>query len=431
MNILISQVAGHVGQSVTIQGWIHNKRSSGSIGFLQVRDGSGFLQGIVSKKAVSEAAWSAVDQLTQESSVRVTGEVSAHPKKEGVFELQVSDIEIVHIAAEYPIANKEHGPEFLMDHRHLWLRSKRQWAVQRIRDEVIRAIYDFYHERGYVKVDTPILTPNACEGATELFDIEYFEEGTMHLSQSGQLYLEAAIMSVGRGFDFGPVFRAEKSKTRKHLTEFWMMDAEAAFVEHDESLDIQEALIKYIAQRCLDNCQKEFITLERDTTKLEAMIHLPFERLTYTDALEKLSSLGSDIKFGEDLGADDEEMLTKDSAVPVFIHKWPKAIKPFYMKQDPENPELVLNNDLIGIENAGEIIGGSQREDDYEKLKAEIEKEGLEGDEYEWYLDLRKYGSVPHSGYGLGLERVVRWMSGVQHIRETIPFPRMINRIRP
>ncbi|PIT86750.1 MAG: asparagine--tRNA ligase [Candidatus Magasanikbacteria bacterium CG10_big_fil_rev_8_21_14_0_10_43_6] len=431
MHILISDAGKHLDAKVTMRGWIYNKRSSGSIAFLELRDGSGFIQAVVSKKAVDEATWDAADQLTQESAVTITGAVSAHPKQDGVYELQVSNIHIVHIAAEYPIANKEHGPEFLMDNRHLWLRSKRQWAVQRIRDEVIRAIYSFYHERGYVKVDTPILTPNACEGATELFDIEYFDEGTMHLSQSGQLYLEAAIMSVGRGFDFGPVFRAEKSKTRKHLTEFWMMDAEAAFVEHDESLDIQEALIKYIAKSCLDHCKAEFTILERDTSKLEAMLDLPFERLTYTDAIEKLKTLGSDIAFGEDLGADDEEMLTKDSAVPVFIHKWPKAIKPFYMKQDPENAELVLNNDLIGIENAGEIIGGSQREDDYDKLQAEIIKEGLEGDEYAWYLDLRKYGSVPHSGYGLGLERVVRWMSGVQHIRETIPFPRMINRIRP
>lgn len=431
MNILISNVGQMVGQTVTIQGWLYNKRSSGSIAFLELRDGSGFIQGIVSKKTVSEETWHAVNQLTQESSVCITGDVSAHPKQEGVYELQVSVIQIVHIAEEYPIANKEHGPEFLMDKRHLWLRSKRQWAVQRIRDEVIRAIYDFYHERGYVKVDTPILTPNACEGATELFEIEYFDEGTMFLSQSGQLYLEAAIMSVGRGFDFGPVFRAEKSKTRKHLTEFWMMDAEAAFVEHDESLGIQEALIKYIVSRCLDICRDELILLERDTTKMQAMLALPFERLTYTDAIEKLHTLGSDITFGEDLGADDEEMLTKDSPVPVFIHKWPKAIKPFYMKQDTENPDLVLNNDLIGIENAGEIIGGSQREDDYEKLKAAISHEGLEGPEYEWYLDLRKYGSVPHSGYGLGLERVVRWISGVQHIRESIPFPRMINRIRP
>lgn len=431
MHVLIKDIAGHKDQEVTLRGWLNNKRSSGSIAFLELRDGSGYVQAIASKDTVSEDIWGSIDSLTQESSVKVTGTVAEHPKKPGNFELQVSGIEVVHVAAEYPISKKEHGPEFLMDHRHLWLRSKRQWAVQRIRDEVIQAIYDFYHEHGYVKVDTPIFSPNACEGATELFGVQYFDEGEVYLSQSGQLYLEAAIMSLGRGFDFGPVFRAEKSKTRKHLTEFWMMDAEAAFVEHDESMDVQEALVQFIVKRCLERCQAELTLLERDTSKLEAMGGLAFERLTYTDAIKKLEELGSDITFGEDLGADDEELLTKDSPVPVFIHKWPKTIKPFYMKQDPENPDLVLNNDLIGIENAGEIIGGSQREDDYEKLKAAIETEGLTGPEYQWYLDLRKYGSVPHSGYGLGLERVVRWISGVQHIRETIPFPRMINRMKP
>jgi len=389
------------------------------------------MQAVVSEDVVDEATWKAVGDMTQESSLKVTGTVTAHPKKENVFELQVTHIEIVQIAQEYPITPKEHGPDFLLDHRHLWLRSKRQWAVQRIRDVIIRSVYDFYHEHGYVKVDTPILTPNACEGATELFDIEYFDEGILHLSQSGQLYLEAAIMSVGRGFDFGPVFRAEKSKTRKHLTEFWMMDAEAAFVEHDENMNMQEALVKYVVSRCLENCKVELDILERDTTKLHGLQDLPFERLEYSEAIPKLQALGSDIQFGDDLGADDEELLTKDSAVPVFIHKWPKSIKPFYMKVDPGNPELVLNNDLIGIENAGEIIGGSQREDDYETLKTAIESHGLEGPEYEWYLDLRRYGSVPHSGYGLGLERMVRWVSGVEHIRETIPFPRMINRVRP
>lgn len=429
--ISISEISKFVDQEVTIKGWLYNMRSSGKLAFLQLRDGSGFVQAICSKEGVSEKIWEDVNSLTQESSLVISGKAVAHPKKEGVFEVQVSSVEVINIAPEYPISLKEHGPEFLMDNRHLWLRSKKQWAVQRIRDEVIRAIYDFYHEKGYVKVDTPIFTPNACEGATELFEIDYFDEDKMFLSQSGQLYLEAAIMSVGKGFDFGPVFRAEKSKTRKHLTEFWMMDAEAAFVEHDENMDLQEALIKFIAKRCLENCANEMETLERDPEPIKKMVELPFERLEYTLAVKKLNELGSEIKHGEDLGTADEELLTKDSPVPVFIHKWPKAIKPFYMKVDPTNPELVLNNDLIGIENAGEIIGGSQREDDYEKLAAEIKAEGLEGPEYEWYLDLRKYGSVPHSGYGLGLERVVRWMSGVQHIRETIPFPRMINRVRP
>ena len=431
MNVRISQISSSVGEQVTIAGWLYNKRSSGKIVFLELRDGSGFLQAIVSKSEVSEETWAAAESLTQESSLKVTGTIVAHPKKEGGFELQVANIEVVHIAAEYPIALKEHGPDFLLDKRHLWLRSKRQWAIQRVRDCVIDAIYDFFHQNDYVKVDTPIFTPNACEGATELFSVEYFDEGEVFLSQSGQLYLEAAIMSVGRGFDFGPVFRAEKSKTRKHLTEFWMMDAEGAFIEHEENMEQQEALIKHIAKKCLENCATDLALLERDVEPLKKMLELSFEKLTYTEAIEKLHTLGSEITFGDDLGTEDEELLTKDSPVPVFIHKWPKAIKPFYMKQDPENPDLVLNNDLIGMENAGEIIGGSQREDDYEKMNAAIIKEGLEGPEYEWYLDLRKYGSVPHSGYGLGLERVVRWMSGAHHIRETIPFPRIINRVKP
>lgn len=431
MKTLISNVAKQAGKDVTIKGWLYNKRSSGSIGFLVLRDGSGFIQAIVSKNDVGEEVWSKMESLIQESPVIVQGKIVAHPKKENVYELQVTDIEVVHASMEYPISKKEHGPEFLMDNRHLWLRSKRQWAVQRVRDVVISAVYDYYHEMDYIKIDTPIFTPNACEGATELFEVEYFDEGAVYLSQSGQLYLEAAIMSVGRAFDFGPVFRAEKSKTRKHLTEFWMMDAEAAFVEHEENMDLQEGLIKFIVKRCLDRCKVEFEILERDTSKLEALLELPFERLAYTDAIAKLQSLGSEIQFGDDLSTEDEGLLTNDSPVPVFVHKWPKTIKPFYMKQDPENPGLVLNNDLLGIEDAGEIIGGSQREDSYEILKAAIEEEGLTGPEYEWYLDLRKYGSVPHSGYGLGLERMVRWMSGVAHIRETIPFPRMMTRVKP
>ena len=430
MDTFIRNISEHVGKEITLKGWLYNKRSSGSIGFLEVRDGSGFIQAVVSKDVVDEKTWEGAEKITQESSLIITGTVSAHPKEEGVFELQVSSLEIVQLAEEYPITKKEHGPDFLLDNRHLWLRSKKQWAIQRVRDVVIQAIFDFYHENGFVKVDTPILTPNACEGSTTLFSIEYFDQGEVFLSQSGQLYLEAAIMSLGRGFDFGPTFRAEKSKTKRHLTEFWMMDAEAAFVEHTENMEIQEQMICYIVNRCLETCQLEFTILERDLEPLRK-IKAPFTRLTYTEAIEKLQSIGSDIKFGEDLGNDDEGTLTQDSDVPVFIHKWPKAMKPFYMKEDPENSDLVLNSDLIGTEGAGELIGGSEREDDYEKLNAAILKEGLEGPEYQWYLDLRKYGSVPHSGFGLGLERCVAWVCGVRHIRETIPFPRMINRVRP
>ncbi|MBU1018429.1 MAG: asparagine--tRNA ligase [Patescibacteria group bacterium] len=431
MNALIKDLASHVDQEVTIRGWMYNKRGSGKIYFLQLRDGSGMTQGVVSASEVSSEVMDAAEKLSIESSCKVTGKVTKHPKLDDVFELQVTDIEIVHIPPEeYPISKKEHGPEFLLDNRHLWLRSSKQWAIQRVRDCIIQAVYDYFHENGFIKIDTPILTPNACEGATTLFEIEYFDEGTVFLSQSGQLYLEAAIMSVGRAFDFGPTFRAEKSKTRRHLTEFWMMDAEAAFVEHEENMEIQENMVVFIVERCLERCLPELKILERDIEPLKK-IKAPFTRLTYNEAIKVLSEKGSDIKHGEDLGNDDEGILTEGSDVPVFIHKWPKAIKPFYMKEDPQNPELVLNNDLIGTEGAGELIGGSQREDDYDKLKSFVEEEGLTGDEYMWYLDLRKYGSVPHSGFGLGLERMVRYVCGIQHIRETIPFPRMISRVKP
>lgn len=431
MTIQISQAGDHVNKEVTIQGWMYNKRGGKGIYFLQLRDGSGFMQGIVVENETDAETFKKAEKLTMESSCKITGEITAHPKYDGVFELQVSSIEIVNLCEdEYPISKKEHGPDFLLDNRHLWLRSPKQWAIQRVRDTVIQAVYDFFHQNGYIKIDTPIITKNACEGATTLFQMEYFDEGTAYLSQSGQLYLEAAIMSVGRGFDFGPTFRAEKSKTRRHLTEFWMMDAEAAFMEHYESMEEQENLITFIVTRCLEKCGKELEILERDTTPLKK-IKPPFIRLTYTETIKKLNELGSDIKFGDDLGNDDEELLTKNSEVPVFVNKWPKEMKPFYMKTDPENSDIVLNNDLIATENGGEIIGGSQREDDYKTLKSSIEKEGLTGPEYQWYLDLRKYGSVPHSGYGLGIERVTRWICGVHHIRETIPFPRTIGRIRP
>lgn len=427
MNVLIKDLKNHVDKAVTIRGWMFNKRGSGKIYFLQLRDGSGMTQGIVNDPALFELA----EKMTMETSCKVTGKVTKHPKFDDVFELQVTDIEVVQIPVEeYPISKKEHGPDFLLDNRHLWLRSSKQWAIQRVRDCVITAVYDYFHENGFIKIDTPILTPNACEGATTLFEIEYFDEGTVYLSQSGQLYLEAAIMSVGRGFDFGPTFRAEKSKTKRHLTEFWMMDAEAAFVEHEENMEIQEKMVVFIVERCLERCQKELEILERDIEPLKK-VKAPFKRLTYTDAIKELNAKGSDIKFGEDLGNDDEVLLTKDSDVPVFIHKWPRTIKPFYMKVDPENPELVLNDDLIGTEGSGELIGGSQREDRYEVLKNAIDSEGMEGPEYQWYLDLRKYGSVPHSGFGLGLERMVRFVCGIEHIRECIPFPRMITRFRP
>lgn len=430
-SIFIKDIAAHEGKDVTLKGWLHNKRSSGSLAFLEIRDGSGFIQAVVSKSEVSGSAWQAVEALTQESAFQVTGTPKPHPKQAGVYELQAKDVSVIHIAEEYPIAKKDHGPEFLMDHRHLWLRSKQQWAILRIRDVVESAIHEYMHQVNFIRTDSPIFTPNACEGTTTLFPVEYFDEGTAYLAQTGQLYIEAAIASVGRCYDFGPVFRAEKSKTKRHLAEFWMMDAEAAFVEHDENLRIQEGLVKYIAKACLERCTAEFTILERKTEPLKAIVEKPFTRYAYDEAIKKLHELGSDIKDGEDLGNDDEGLLTKDSDVPIFIEKWPRTIKPFYMKVSPENPDRVLNADLIATEGAGEIIGGSQREESIDLLTERIRKEGLPEAEYQWYLDTRRFGSVPHSGFGIGLERMVRWMSGVEHIRECIPFPRTINRLKP
>ncbi len=431
MQTFIKDLSNKVGEEVTLKGWLYNKRSSGKIAFLEIRDGSDFIQAVAVKESLSEEVWNEIEKLTQESSLEVTGIVSKHPKQECVFELQVSKLASYQVASEYPIALKDHGPEFLSDNRHLWLRSKRQWAILRIRDMVETAINEYLHNENFIRTDSPIFTPNACEGTTTLFPVPYFDLGEAFLSQSGQLYIEAAIASVGRCYDFGPVFRAEKSTTKRHLTEFWMMDAEAAFVEHDENLDIQEGLVKAIVKKCLKNCKQELAVLERDTTAMEKMLEKPFTRYTYDEAIKKLNELGSDIKHGEDLGNDDEGLLTRDSDVPVFIEKWPKNIKPFYMKIDSENPERVLNDDLIGIEGAGELIGGSQREDDFDLLLERIKHEGLSEKDYAWYLDLRKYGSVPHSGFGIGVERVVRWVSGTEHIRECIPFPRLINRLKP
>jgi asparaginyl-tRNA synthetase len=419
-----------IGEEVIIRGWLYNKRSSGSIAFLEIRDGFGWVSAVASKNAVPESVWEAIEKLTQESSLTVKGLVKVHPKKADTYEIEVKDIEIIQLAKDYPIAKKEHGPDFLMDNRHLWLRSKQQWAILRVRDAIIMAINEYLHQENFIKTDSPIFTPNACEGTTTLFPVPYFDLGTAYLSQSGQLYIEAAIASVGRCYDFGPVFRAEKSKTKRHLTEFWMMDAEGAFVEHEENLKIQEGLVRHIVRYCLEHCKQELAILERDTERLKKADQ-PFTRYTYDQAIEKLHELGSDIKYGEDLGNDDEGLLTKDSEVPVFIEKWPKSIKPFYMKRDPSSPELVLNDDLIATDGGGELIGGSQREDSVDLLIERIQHEGLIMEDYEWYLDLRRFGAVPHSGFGIGLERAVRWITGVEHIRECIPFPRTIGRLKP
>ncbi|MBI5071722.1 asparagine--tRNA ligase [Candidatus Falkowbacteria bacterium] len=427
--ILLKDISQYLGQEVAVRGWVFNFRSSGSIFFLQIRDGSGFVQAIVSKKEVAPEIWEACEKITIETSVEISGTVSKHPKKEE-YELQVKNLKIIHVAEEYPIGKKEHGPEFLLDLRHLWLRSSKQWAALRVRNTVINATYEYFNQNGFIKIDTPILTPTACEGTTTLFEVPYFDLGKAYLAQSGQLYLEAAVFSFGRCFDFGPTFRAEKSKTRRHLTEFWMMDAEAAFVNHEGNMKIQEELICHIVKKVLEKNRKELEILERDISKLEK-VQAPFGRITYTEAIKKVQALGSDIKDGEDLGADDETLLTQDSDVPIFVEKWPRQIKAFYMKRDPQNPDLVLGSDLIAPEGHGEIIGGSEREDNYDLLLARMKEEKMPLADFEWYLDLRKYGSVPHSGFGYGLERITGWMCGIHHIRETIPFPRMINRLRP
>ncbi|WP_376778106.1 asparagine--tRNA ligase [Exiguobacterium himgiriensis] len=430
--ISINQFKDYEGQTVRVGAWIANKRSSGKIAFLQLRDGSGFAQAVVVKADVAEDLFARAKGVTQETSVWVTGKVKSDGGRTPLgFELEVTDMEVIAESVDYPITPKEHGTEFLMDNRHLWLRSRRQHAIMKVRNELIRATYEFYNQEGFVKIDPPIITSSAPEGTTELFETDYFGQPA-YLSQTGQLYMEAASMALGKVFSFGPTFRAEKSKTRRHLIEFWMIEPEMAFFDHDMSLELQERYVAYLAKSALDNCRVELELLGRDLSKLEK-VQAPFPRIRYKDAIAFLKAEGfDDIEYGDDFGAPHETAIANAHDKPVFITHWPKEIKPFYMKVDPENPELVLCADLIAPEGYGEIIGGSEREDDYDRLKEEIIKEGLdETDAYDWYLELRKYGSVPHSGFGLGLERTVAWISGIEHIREAIPFPRLLNRIHP
>jgi asparaginyl-tRNA synthetase len=437
MTINIKDLPEYKGKEVTIKGWVYNLRSSGKIAFLQVRDGTGFLQAIVEQKRLNELnsqtaekVWKDTQAVTLESSVELTGLAQEHPKHEGDFELHVSILKIVKKAGEYPIGKKEHGPDFLLDNRHLWIRSQTQWAVLRIRSAIYRFIEEWLNKNNFVRFDSPILTPSACEGTTTLFGVDYFDLGQAYLSQSGQLYLEAGIASLGRVYDFGPVFRAEKSKTRRHLTEFWMMDAEAAFVEHEGNLKIQEEMVAYVVENILKNYSTELAVLERDTEPLKK-VKTPFYRISHKDAVKKLQELGSKIGEDDDLGAEDETLLTGQYDKPVFVEKYPAAIKAFYMKRDPTDPTRVMCADLLAPEGYGEVIGGSQREDDYDALLARIKEHKLPVAEFQWYLDLRKYGSVPHSGFGIGLERLVAWICGLKHVRETIPFPRMITRKSP
>ncbi|MDQ0213662.1 asparaginyl-tRNA synthetase [Oikeobacillus pervagus] len=430
MKITIAEVSKHVEEEVTMGVWLANKRSSGKIAFLQLRDGTGFIQGVVVKNDVEENVFQKAKSLSQETSLFITGVVQQDNRSKFGYELLVKNIEVIAEAKDYPITPKEHGTEFLMDHRHLWLRSRKQHAVMKIRNEIIRATYEFFNEKGFVKVDPPILTGSAPEGTSELFHTKYFDEDA-YLSQSGQLYMEAAAMALGKVFSFGPTFRAEKSKTRRHLIEFWMIEPEMAFYSFKDSLEIQEQYVAYIVQSVLQNCPVELERLGRDISKLEK-IKAPFPRITYDEAIQFLHKNGfDDIEWGDDFGAPHETAIAESHDKPIFITHYPTKIKPFYMEPDPNRPEVVLCADLIAPEGYGEIIGGSERIHDYELLKSRLEDHHLSMDAYKWYLELRKYGSVPHSGFGLGLERTVAWISGVEHVRETIPFPRLLNRLYP
>ena len=429
--IEIKDIEKHLGKEVKLRGWVRNfRKASSKLRFVILRDGTGEIQAVASKPDMGEAMFEEVKKLTLESSIEITGIPQKHPKRKDEYEFHLKELKIIQLAEEYPIAKKEHGPDFLLSQRHLWLRSRKQYAVMKIRHTVYFAICEYLNNEGFCKFDSPILTPNASEGTTTLFKVPYFDLSSAFLSQSGQLYLEAGIMSLGKVYDFGPVFRAEKSKTRKHLTEFWMMDAEAAFVEHKENMKIQEELIRFVIRSVLRRNKNELQILERDIKKLKKA-DAPFKIITHRQAIDFLKSKGVDIGYKDDFGAVEEDRVTEDSEVPIFVEKWPKEIKSFYMKRDPENPDLVLGADLIAPEGFGEIIGGSQREDDHDILLARIKKEGYDLKDYQWFLDLRKYGSVPHSGFGVGLERLIQWMSGIRHIREVIPFPRLINRIYP
>jgi len=431
MTCYIEDLGKHVGEEVTVRGWLYNKRSSGKIQFLLVRDGTGLLQCVVVKAEVTEEVFNLFGNLTQESSLKVTGTVREDKRAPGGYEMTVSGIEIVQIADEYPITPKEHGTDYLMKLRHLWLRSSRQHAIMRVRNEIIMAIRQYFYEHGYVLLDTPILTGSVGESGQTLFATEYFDLGKAYLAQTGQLYAEAGAMAFGKVYCFGPTFRAEKSKTRRHLTEFWMLEPEVAFYDSNDNMDLQEDLICYIVEWVLRKSRRDLESLERDISKLE-MVKKPFPRVSYDEAVKKLQEAGeSDIEYGRDFGGDDETMLTKMFDRPILVYDYPRAVKAFYMKQHPTRDDLVKCNDMLAPEGYGEIIGGSQREEDPEKLIARIKEEKLPLEAYGWYLDLRKYGSVPHSGFGLGLERTVAWICGIHHVRETIPFARTLDRLYP
>lgn len=428
--IYIEELDKYIGQEIELSGWVTHKRSSGKIRFIVMRDGTGICQLVLVKNLLSEGVFNKFDELTQESSFKVFGLVKKEDRAPGGFEIEVKNLEIIHIAKDYPITPKEHGIEFLMDHRHLWLRSSRQHAILRVRHEIINAIRTFFNNKGFILVDAPILTPAACEGTTTLFETDYFDLGKAYLTQSGQLYAEAAAMAFGKVYTFGPTFRAEKSKTRRHLTEFWMVEPEVAFADLNDDMDLAEEFVEYIVQTVIQNRRKELEYLERDISKLEK-VKRPFPRIHYEEAIEILKKNGIDFEWGNDFGGTDETVISEQFDKPVMVHHYPAQVKAFYMKRDPDDERYALAVDMLAPEGYGEIIGGSQREDDYETLLKRIEEHNLPREAFEWYLDLRRYGSVPHAGFGLGIERTVAWICKLEHVRETIPFPRMIYRNTP
>ncbi len=428
----IRRVSEHAGQEVTLQGWLYNLRESGKLLFPLFRDGTGIMQGVVVKSAIPPEIFARVRGLTQESSLRVTGKVRADQRAPGGYELDVSNVEVLQLIpadAPYPITPKEHGIEYLMDHRHLWLRSTRQRAILGVRHEIIKAVRDFFDDRGFTLVDTPIFTPAACEGTTTLFEVNYFDDKA-YLTQSGQLYNEAAAMAVGKTYSFGPTFRAEKSKTRRHLTEFWMVEPEVAFAHLEDTMALGEELVAFVMARVLEKRRQELTTLERKIENLEK-IRPPFPRLSYDEAVKILQGKGSEIQWGGDFGGTDETLLSENSEKPILVHRYPSQIKAFYMAPDPARPEVALCVDMLAPEGYGEIIGGGERLADLALLEQRLREHGLPRQAFEWYLDLRRYGTVPHAGFGMGIERVVAWICGLEHVRETIPFPRMLNRLTP
>jgi asparaginyl-tRNA synthetase len=430
--VAIDRLPEHEGEEVRLRGWVRNVRSSGRILFVILRDGTGEVQVVVARDDVDDASWEAAEGLGYEASVRVRGAVKADERAPGGVEVSARGVEVVGPSADYPIQPKEHGVDFLLEHRHLWLRHPRQRAILRVRHEVVQAIRDFLYGRGFVLVDTPILTGSIGEEAGTLFETEYFEEGTAYLAQTGQLYLEAAAAAHGDVYCFGPTFRAEESKSPQHLTEFWMVEPEMAWTDSEESIQLQEAFVRSVVRRALERCGDELEALGRDVGRLEAAVEAPFERMTYSEAVEEVRGRGyDDIEWGDDLRGESEDVLMEGRERPLFVEDWPREAKAFYMKENPEDPRTVKCDDLLAPEGYGEIIGGSQREDDRAKLLERIREEGLPEDAYGWYLDLREYGTFPHSGFGLGVERTVAWITGVEHVRECIPFPRLVNRLEP